>query len=51
MPVPYLWSCRDEFKEAVKWNTSLINGGMQVVDELGQPIPFTKRVKELFNCR
>lgn len=45
---PYLWECREEFKEAIKWKTALVDGGVKVVDEKGIVIkPFT-RVSSLF---
>lgn len=48
-PVPYLWEGREEFSEAVKWKTNLINGGIQVIDEKGIPIKPTKRISNMFN--
>lgn len=45
LPVPYLWECRDEFAEAVKWKTRLIDGGMVVVDEEGKPVPTRYRAE------
>lgn len=39
LPVPYLWEGRDEFSEAVRWRTRVINGSIKVVDENGVPIP------------
>lgn len=47
MPVPYLWEGREEFKEAVKWETSLINGGVKVIDNNGVEIPAFKRISEI----
>lgn len=38
LPVPYLWEGRDEFPEAVRWRTQVLNGGVKVVDEAGVPI-------------
>lgn len=46
-PVPYLWEGREEFKEAVKWNTSLINGSVKVIDEMGNPIRPIMRITEI----
>ena len=48
MPVPYLWEGRDEFSEAIKWNTSVINGVTSVIDERGNPIKPSYRIKQLF---
>lgn len=49
MPVPYLWECRDEFKDAIKWKTALINGAIEVIDENGRIINPTIRVTQIFN--
>ncbi len=34
-----------EFKEAVKWKTTIMNGGMKVVDEMGEPVKPGERVQ------
>jgi hypothetical protein len=47
LPVPYLWEGRDEFKNAVKWNTSLVKGAVKVVDETGIPINPSVRIAEI----
>src|SRR5690606_2184694 len=49
MPVPYLWEGRDEFKDAVKWNTTLIDGAIKVVDEKGVPIIPSERIQNILN--
>lgn len=49
MPVPYLWEGREEFKEAIKWNTAIINGSVEVVDEMNNPILPSKRIAEIFS--
>lgn len=38
LPVPYLWEGRDEFPQAVRWRTQVVNGGVKVVDEAGLPV-------------
>ncbi len=48
MPVPYLWEGRNEFKEAVKWKTGIVNGGIKVIDENGKPLNPTLRVQQIF---
>lgn len=45
LPVPHLWECRDEFRNATAWRTRAKNGSIQVVDELSQPIPIEERIK------
>jgi len=35
---PYLWECRDEFSNAVSWTTDIVDGGVAVVDQNGNPI-------------
>jgi hypothetical protein len=47
LPVPYLWECREEFKNAVKWQTRVIHGSVKIVDEVGDPIPEADRVDKL----
>ncbi len=48
--VPYLWECRDEFKEAIKWNTALVEGGVKIIDDQGNPIKPTKRIAKNIFC-
>ena len=48
MPVPYLWICREEFSEAVKWNTRLIDGSVKVVDSQGKPVAPSQRTEQIF---
>lgn len=45
LPVPYLWECRDEFRHAVQWRTRLIRGAMEVVDDMGRPMPVLERMR------
>lgn len=45
---PYLWEGRQEFKDAVKWNTNLVNGSVKIVDESNKPIDPVERVSEIF---
>ncbi len=51
MPVPYLWERRDEFKEAVKWSTSLIDGGIKVVDANNIPISPSNRIQNIIETK
>lgn len=44
--VPYLWEGREEFAEAVKWKTGLVNGSVQVLDEQGKPIKPSQRITQ-----
>ncbi len=48
MPVPYLWEGRDEFRDAIKWKTGLVNGGIKVIDENGKPLNPGTRVQKIF---
>jgi len=48
-PVPYLWEKRDEFSEAVKWKTKLINGSIEVIDNNGKIIKPFDRVKGILD--
>jgi len=47
MPVSYLWEGRAEFKNAVKWETSVVNGVVSVIDERGNPINPSERIKSI----
>lgn len=44
-PLPYLWNCREEFSEAVKWPTRIIKGGVRVVDQNGKPLSAQERMR------
>lgn len=46
LPTPYLWECREEFPQAIRWRTRLLKGGVVVVDEAGQPVPPAQRAQE-----
>jgi len=46
-PVPFLWECRDEFKNAVNWNTKLIKGGIHVADENGKRMTLDQRLSKV----
>jgi len=48
MPVPYLWEGREEFADAVKWETGLFNGGIKVLDKNGKPISPSSRISKIF---
>ena len=48
MLVPYLWEGREEFKDAVQWNTNLVDGGVKVIDSFGTPINPSDRVRQIF---
>lgn len=45
---PYLWEGRDEFFEAIKYKTRLINGSVTLVDENGFSIDLIEKVKNAF---
>jgi hypothetical protein len=46
---PYLWEGREEFKAAIEWKTTLIDGGMQVVDNQGKVISCAERFEKIFS--
>ncbi len=48
---PYLWECRDEFKNAVKYNTRLINGSVVLVDEDNKPINVIEKINNSFETK
>ncbi len=48
MPVPYLWEGRDEFKESVKWETALVDGGVKIIDKNKKPVNPIQRIEHIF---
>jgi hypothetical protein len=44
LPVPWLWECRDQFPEAVRWDTKLIDGAIQVTESDGRVFPVKERM-------
>jgi hypothetical protein len=46
LAAPYLYECRDEFPEAVRWKTKCLNGAIEVVDEKGTPVQAKDRIEE-----
>lgn len=46
-PVPYLWNCREEFPNAVNWQTRYIQGGMALVNEKGEKISIQDRIQSI----
>jgi hypothetical protein len=44
LPVPWLWECREQFPEAVRWDTRPVNGAVTVVDSAGKPVPVAERM-------
>ena len=47
LPVPFLWECREEFPDAVNWNTALINGAVTLVNSSGNEIGINHRISML----
>ena len=46
LPVPYLWECREEFKQAVGWPTRVVRGSVKVVDQHGVPVSAIDRMQQ-----
>ncbi len=46
-PVPFLWEGREEFANAVNWNTRLVDGAVVVVDENGKKISLSRRLERI----
>lgn len=46
-PVPFLWEGREEFSNAVKWNTRIIDGAVAVVDENGKKMSISRRLERI----
>lgn len=49
LTAPYMWECRDEFSEAIKWKTDFFDGGIHVVDDNGKVIHPVTRIKSIFS--
>jgi hypothetical protein len=49
LPVPYLWECREEFADAIGWQTRLVHGSLRVVDEEGRPLPAALRAQQILS--
>lgn len=45
LPVPYIYNCRDEFPNAVKWKTKVLDGEVKVVNDNGLPIMIDERLR------
>lgn len=50
LPVPYLWECKDEFRNALAWQTRLVHGGVKIVDRIGNPITAAERMQYTANA-
>jgi hypothetical protein len=44
LQVPYLWMCREEFPEALRWKTGMLKGGVSVIDDQGKSVPISERM-------
>jgi hypothetical protein len=47
LPVPKLSGCRDEFPNAVRWQTQVLRGKVLVVDENSLPISAESRIQKI----
>ena len=48
-PVPYLWEGREEFSNAVNWTTTIMSGGVCVVDDNGKKMDTHDRLEKIKN--
>jgi hypothetical protein len=44
---PNLWECRDEFQNAVKWQTGIVRGSVKVLDDKGRPLSVSQRLERM----
>jgi hypothetical protein len=44
LQIPYLWMCREEFPEALRWKTGMLKGGVSVIDDQGKSVPIDERM-------
>jgi hypothetical protein len=49
LTAPYMWECREEFSEAIKWKTDFMDGGIHVVDDDGTIIDPISRIQSIFS--
>lgn len=47
LPTPFIFDPLNKFPNTTKWNTTIINGGVKVVDEDGKPIDTLKRYRTI----
>lgn len=47
LPTPYIFDPDRIYPNATKWNTAIVNGGVRVIDENGQPIDTITRYKHI----
>ena len=47
LPTPYIFDPERNFPNATKWNTSIVNGSVKVIDENGKPIDTIKRYRQI----
>jgi hypothetical protein len=43
-PVPDLWECRDEMKNATNWDTSVVDGTVALIDKHGKKMTMEERL-------
>lgn len=48
-PLPYLWSCKDEFENAMNWSVRNIKGAMAVIGPNGLPMTVDDRIEKIRN--
>ena len=46
-PLPYLWKCKEELKNALSWDIRTIRGEVKVVDEYGIPLSVENRIEKI----
>lgn len=49
LPTPYILDPNHKFPNATKWNTSIIDGGVKVIDDFGKPINTITRFKNIIS--
>lgn len=54
LPTPYLWHCRDQYPNAVRWQTGVVAGAVRIVNESGSVVTHdlvTNMAKEAYLSR
>ena len=46
---PYLWEGKEEFKNAIKWQTTIKDGSVKIIDNKGKELKPAKRIPSILN--
>ncbi|MCM1139263.1 MAG: hypothetical protein NC453_11900 [Muribaculum sp.] len=49
LPTPYILDNEHKFPNATKWNSSIIDGGVKIVDNFGKPVDTIRRYNDILS--